>query len=260
MSIRDRGALAGKPHQTGQPSGRKGKGMNYDAFRTAWSQALRTAGLVGPLPPEETIDLAAMSRSFSVTVGKFAPLAAKPFAASMQLRWKWHAIDSARAETVEEDVLTELLGREEARGVVTRRPMLRVDIELQGWLAQEKPLLLPGSETWRTWVNDIMGKLETVLPVANREEQDGIMAVLCWRGEPEARTRCGPLGEQWLLGVQLSAWQGINLPRQWDSPKRRNDEEGPEAELEAFAKRMRAALDTWSKSLKALLPATGKMN
>ena len=74
-----------------------------------------------------------------------------------------------------------------------------------------------------------------------------------WRGEPESRVRYTPEGELHLTGVKLSAWQGINLPRQWDDP-RREWEGGPDEQLVDFAHRVREALGEWKRSLRHLQP------
>jgi hypothetical protein len=71
------------------------------------------------------------------------------------------------------------------------------------------------------------------------------------RDEPKARFLCGSDGQLWLIGVELSAWQGIKLPRQWDNPDREWDA-APDAQLADFAGRVRQALETWEKSLEHL--------
>lgn len=229
--------------------------MKHDAFRAAWDAALRDAGLLTSHDrPEDSVDLATMSRKYSVLVGMFQRQPAEPFVGSMELSWQWDALHSARTQTTEEDVLTELLGRRDgdAEPMKTERPWLRVDIKLNGQLAWDKPLPLATSETWRAWVTKVLGQMDLLLPL--RDDEPGReVAIPSWRGEPEAELRCGPSGELWLLGVRLTAWQGVDLPRQWDDADREPDE-GPEAQLEPFAKRLVGALDAWKKSLNMLLP------
>lgn len=229
--------------------------MNHDAFRAAWDAALRAAGLLTRHDrPEDSVDLATMSRKYSVLVGMFQRQPAEPFMGSMELSWQWDALHSARTHTTEDDVLTELLGRHDgaAEPMKTERPWLRVDIKLNGQLAWDKPLPLAGSETWRAWVAKVTGQVDPLLPLRDDEPgREG--AIQSWRGEPEAELRCGPLGELWLLGVKLAAWQGLDLPRQMDDQDREPDE-GPEAQLEALAKRLVGALEAWKKALKMLLP------
>jgi len=51
-----------------------------------------------------------------------------------------------------------------------------------------------------------------------------------------------------LTRVELSAWQGIDLPRQWDNPDREPDP-WPEAQLADLAGRVREALLVWEDCL-----------
>jgi hypothetical protein len=54
-----------------------------------------------------------------------------------------------------------------------------------------------------------------------------------------------------LSRVELSAWQGIDIPRQWDHPDRPADPE-PDAQLFDFAQRARRALQVWERCLSYL--------
>jgi hypothetical protein len=92
--------------------------------------------------------------------------------------------------------------------------------------------------------------LEPILPNAGEEDERGIIA-LSWRGEPVARVRCDPGGRLVLTRVELSAWQGIELTRQWDNPDRELDY-GTEAQLAGFAQRLRQAMEEWEDSLEFL--------
>jgi len=62
------------------------------------------------------------------------------------------------------------------------------------------------------------------------------------------KLHCDPDGQLYLTGVELSAWQGIGLPRQWDDPKRPPDR-WPDAQLADFAGRVRRALQEWEDCL-----------
>jgi len=78
--------------------------------------------------------------------------------------------------------------------------------------------------------------------------------------------RCGPHAERHTAvglaapdagaGVHLSAWQSIDLPRQWDKPDREPDD-WPEVELADFIERVRRALQEWEGCLECLSPAIG---
>lgn len=82
--------------------------------------------------------------------------------------------------------------------------------------------------------------------------EDDELAVLAWRGDPEAELECDPEGRLWLQRVKVPAWQGILLPRQWDNPDRPEDE-GLEDQLADFAHRVRQALGAWADRLSTLL-------
>ena len=146
----------------------------------------------------------------------------------------------------------ELLGMEKWY-LDTEQPWLRVDVTLSATLPLDSPLPLPGATIWRQWVADVTARLAALLPTeVGNGEQDRL--VLSWRGEPESRARYTPDGELYLTGVKLSAWQGINLPRQWDDP-RREWEERPGDQLVDFAHRVWEALGEWKRSLRHLQPA-----
>jgi len=226
--------------------------MNYEQFRTAWYEALTEVRLGSYLaPPTETLDLGWMSRTYQVYVHFGSSQGIKPFNVTASLSWTWDALQAARTATVEEDVLMELLGMEQ-RYVDTEQPWLRVDVSLSATQPLDSPLPLPSATIWRQWVADVTARLAPLLPTElGDEEQDGL--VLSWRGEPESRVRYTPDGELYLTGVTLSAWQGINLPRQWDDP-RHEWEEGPDDQLVDFSHRVREALGEWKRSLRHLQP------
>jgi hypothetical protein len=226
--------------------------MNYEQFRTAWHEALAEVGMGSYLaPPTETLNLGRMSRKYQVYVHFGSSKGVKPFNVTASLSWTWDALQSARTATVEEDVLMELLGMEQ-RYVDTEQPWLRVDVTLSATLPLDSPLPLPPATVWRQWVADVTARLAPLLPTElGDEEQDRL--VLSWRGEPESRVRYTPDGELYLTGVTLSAWQGINLPRQWDDPRRERDER-PDDQLVDFAHRVCEVLGEWKRSLGLLKP------
>jgi hypothetical protein len=63
---------------------------------------------------------------------------------------------------------------------------------------------------------------------------------------------CALDGQLYLTGIELSAWQGIDLPGQWDDPDRELDED-PDEQLADFAQRVWQALREWGNSLRHLL-------
>jgi len=224
--------------------------MNHDEFRKAWDDALLLRGLLSHGDrAEEVLSVSEMERRYSVRVGMFSGgQPAEPFLGSAELKWSWDALKAARTRSTEEDLLTELLGREVKPA---GEPLfLRVDITLAGKLPHGAPLHFPSPEVWRAWLDETIRRVEPLLP-SERASPGG--PVESWRGEPEAQVRFGPGGEPWLLGVELAAWQAIHIPRQWGDRDREPDD-SPEQQLEAFAGRVHGALLAWKGCLKELLP------
>jgi hypothetical protein len=226
--------------------------MNYDQFRTLFEEALSAAGLMSSLPrPQETLSLEWMSRAYK-TIVVLGAQQARPFYVTATLNWEWDAALAARSATTEEDLLTELLGQD-GYYLVTERPWLRVDVTLNATLPRDAPLPMPDSGVWRRWTTEIVSRLASLLPT-DSEEDEGGLRILSWRGEPEARLECDSDGNLFLTGVYLSAWQGIELPRQWDNPDRESDP-WPEEQLADFVDRVREALEEWEECLKYLAAA-----
>jgi hypothetical protein len=75
------------------------------------------------------------------------------------------------------------------------------------------------------------------------------LPVLSWRGEPGARLICQLDGGLALAAVELPAWQGIILPRQWDNPDRGWDDQAPDEQLSDLFQRVARALQVWEASL-----------
>jgi hypothetical protein len=224
--------------------------MNYDQFRTLWHKALDAAGLMSfPPLPTEAIDLRWMNRTYRISVSLRSVQRAGPFHIAAGLSWKWDAALAARSATTEEDLLIELLGRD-GYYLVTEQPWLRVDITLKATLPLDSPLPMPDTGVWRRWASDVTTRLVPLLPIGSWEDELG-PAAFSWRDEPTARLRCDPDGRLYLTGVELSAWQGIGLPRQWDNPDRELDD-WPDAQLADLAGRLRQALGEWERSLQYL--------
>lgn len=228
--------------------------MNYERFRTAWDQALREARMWSYLlPPTETVDLHHMSRTYQVYAHLGLSQEVKPFHVSARLSWTWDALQAARTSTTEEDALMLFLG-DERRREDTEQPRLRVDVTLSAGLRWGSALPLPEAATWRNWLADVTERMESLLSTA-WEGRDQAPAILAWRGEPEAEVQPGADGQLYLKGVKLSAWEGIDLPRQWDHPEREPDED-PYDQLLEFVERVWEAMQEWNRSLPHLLPPT----
>ena len=225
--------------------------MNYDQFRAIWHEALEVAGLL-PFPPfpSETVELRWMSREYSINVSLRSVQRAGPFHIIARLSWKWDAALSARTATTEEDLLVEVLG-EDGYYLVTEQPWLRVDVTLRAMLPMDSPLPMPDADAWSRWAAEVTTRLAPCLPIMGMDESEIEPDTLSWRGEPTARLQCDSDGQLYLTRVELSAWQGIDLPRQWDNPDRTPDD-WPDVQLADFAGRLHQALQEWEKCLERL--------
>lgn len=231
--------------------------MRYEEFKAAWDEALRESRLPIFGTGEETLDLRSMDRRCQVYVEPFGGQQVVPFHVTATLSWRWRAELTARAATTEEDLLRSLLGRDDAEEIETEQPWLRVDITLTVHAPHGKPLPLPAKSVWAQWVREAMGRLERIEPIIPeenvRETEDGRLAILAWRGEPEVKTICTAEGELKLESVELAAWQAIQLPRQWSGSDREPDEH-PHRQLREMFARVRAALHAWMEVMDHLLP------
>lgn len=225
--------------------------MNYDQFRAIWHEALGEAGLMPfSLFLSETVDIRGMSRAYRVLTSLRSVQRAGPFHIVAELSWKWDACLSARAETTEEDLLIEILGRD-GYYLVTERPWVRVDVTLKATVPMDAPLPMPVSDAWRRWSAAVTQRLSPLLHSGEVDEEGGNLSPLAWRGEPTAQLRCDTEGRLYLTGVGLPAWEGIDLPRQWDNPDRPPDD-WPDVQLADFAFRLRRALEAWEDCLEHL--------
>lgn len=233
--------------------------MRYEDFKLAWDEALRESRLPvigGVHGGEESLDLRSMDRHYQLYVEPLGGQDVKPFHVTATLSWRWSTTQTARSRSTEEDLLTELLGREGSWEIETEPPWLRVDIALGASAPYGKPLPLPSKAIWAKWVREAMGRLESIEPVIPeenvREADDGQLEILAWRGEPVIKAVCAADGELKLEQVELSAWQAIVLPRQWDGSDREPDEH-PHRQLREMFQRVRSALHAWMEVMDHLV-------
>lgn len=198
------------------------------------------------------MDLGWLKRTYRIVVRLGSAQRAGPFHAAAILSWQWEASLAARSATTEEDLLMELFGPG-GYYLSTEPPWLRVDVTLRAAPPVDAPLPMPGAEAWRRWAAAVSDRLATLLPITSEEDEHGLIA-LSWRSEPEVRLRCEPDGRLLLAGVELAAWQGIELLCQWDNPDREWDAD-PDEQLADFAGRVRAALREWGDCLEHLISA-----
>jgi hypothetical protein len=222
--------------------------MEYEQFRSVWHEALAQAGLISmpPQTPLETIDLAGLSRSYKITVALGHRQREDSFHVSTSLEWEWDALQAVRGRFQEEEILTEVMGRK-ASGLDTVPPWLRVDLALHGSLPYDAPIPLPDPVHWQRWAAEVADRLGPLLPIDSDMDEHGLR-VLSSRSKPEAHLRCDPSGQLFLNEVELSAWQSVELPRNWDDPERPLDPD-PANQLFAFADRVRQALQAWEQCL-----------
>ena len=227
--------------------------MDYDTFRTLWHEALTQAGLViYPLRPAETIDVQRMSREYKIYLPLDQKDQPRPFYVSVELSWRWDALQSARAATTEEDMVMELLGEDEYDRE-TERPWLRIDVILHANLEANAQTPMPEADVWQRWARTVMRDLEAVMPPDLRERQEETDASLFWQGNPAIRLRCDLDGQLAFRGVELPSWHGIELPRQWDNPERAWNERGPEPQLTDLCGWVAERLRVWAASLRHLI-------
>lgn len=244
---------------TAGPSSVETDALNYDEFLSAFMSALEESRLhtIG-LVPEEALGLHSADRTCTIGVEPFDREIGTPFHIAATISFRWDPIQTARSATCEEDLLAELLGREEGPGMETRRPSLRVDIKLRAGLPWGKGIPMPPAATWVLWGREALGRLEEIEPLVSedvvRERPGEHDAILAWQGDPEIKVTCNALGELRLESISVSAFQAIELPRKWDDPEREPDD-GPSEQLRAMFARVRAALYAWGEVMDHLRPA-----
>jgi hypothetical protein len=225
--------------------------VRYDEFKSTFIAALRDSGLltIGPRPSEEVLDLRTPERTVTVYVEPAGRDMAAPFHDSGKISWRWDALQTARTATTDEDLLTELFGREGARGQETVQPRLQ-DIELRASLQYGKWTAIPSRAVWSDWRREAIGRLQTTERLVDddvmHDPSDEGFAVLAWLGEPEMETTCDAAGDLLLKSLSVSAFQMIGLPRTFDDPERRPDDD-PYEQLSAVFLRVKAALYAWSE-------------
>ncbi len=229
--------------------------MTYDEFLQAWQHALRESRLGHYVRATHTMDLQRLDRAYEAYV---EPMSQEegPFYVTAKLGWTWSALETARG-TNEEEVLSHLLGRDEAE-MDTDPRWVRVDINLAATLPHGKPVPLPPKARLSEWAEEVGVRLSEIEPVVTkertRETDDGRLEVLAWRDEqPQLDVLCGPDGTLLLAGVSLHAWQAVDVPRRWDDPDRPQDDD-PQEQLLALCNRVRAALHAWTQATDHLLP------
>jgi hypothetical protein len=184
--------------------------------------------------PSESVDLSGMDRRYEIALEPAAGQGARPFFVTARLRWRWRSLHAARTSTTEEDMLTELFGREPVTDLETEAPWMRVDVVLRAFLPWGKPISMPPQAERARWIRDITRRLERLQPVE----------AMSWTGSPRFASSWTTGGELAIHGATLEAWRGIELPRCWDDPEKTDPHPGAQlAELFAYAD---TALAEWA--------------
>ena len=226
--------------------------MHYEEFIKSLEFALNEAGLCSVGSSEESLNPKTLDRVRTLYVEPLGGQTfAEPFHVTAAVKIAWDALLTARFLTTEEDFLAAVIGRDDADALDdTEKPWLRADITLRASLSLEESLPLPSPDVLRSWAREAAGRLEAIEPILAperaREGPDGRFEVLGWQGEPRINAFVDARGEARFDGVALSAWQSIDLPRQWDDPDRDEDEPVDE-QLQRLAERLRSALHAWSE-------------
>ena len=231
--------------------------MNYDEFKELWTWALRESGLPigGVTPIEETLDLGSTDRHCKSFVNTH-DLGAT-FHVSAALGFRWDALQTARTRHTEEDAVRQLFGVDREKYPRTEASWLRVDVTLNANTEWGKEIPLPSAEALKNWTRETIARLENIeplLPIEQvRENRTGNLEILAFRSEPELNVVCKPDGSLVLRGVEVAAWQAVNVPRKWDDSSRKPDK-GPHDQLAALFRRLKASLHGWREALDHLAP------
>jgi hypothetical protein len=162
---------------------------------------------------------------------------------SASISFEWDPFESARTYTTEDDLVTELLGRDEDPPETMPRH-LRTDIVLRATLPYDARVRMPDQRLWKDWSLSVDHELARFLPTQAPGHEGGIILVMGFRGTVEVESKCSDEGELCLSGVSLPSWQAVVPPRILDGA-----EEEPEGDiarqLERLARRYRSAYLAW---------------
>lgn len=118
---------------------------------------------------------------------------------------------------------------------------MRVDIQLRDTLSLDRPLTAAHPARWARWARECSARLDSIEPLVGADGPDTGDRISGWQGALR------------LTALEISAWQGIDIPRQWDDPRREPDP-SPDQGLDAMLERTRGALHAWMECLDHLVP------
>ena len=223
--------------------------MRYYDFRDTLVNALRDARLRFVGDPRETIDLTTTSRQYEAFLEEVTVQRAEPFYVAASVSFEWDPFESARTYTNEDDLITELLGRDD-EPIDTRPRRLRVDFVLKASLPHGTAMPMLGADRWRSWSRSVHERLDSFLSTDAPEHRGRSFIVTEWRGMVAAELVTTAAGDAILRAVSLPSWQSVILPRVRDSVD--EPEVDVDRQLEVIAGRYRHALDAWTDGIAEL--------
>ena len=218
--------------------------MRYDAFRNSLLLALSEAELyssgTGRPRPSISRPRPGAGKPGSEAVSNSGP---SRFTSHGIVSFRWDPLESARTQTTEEDLVSELFGRDDDLPETMQRE-LRTDIVLRANLPYASRTPMPEPSLWRSWSALVEERLAPFLPAEVVQHRGQTVIVMGWRGTVEVESRSSDDGELCLSSVSLPSWQAVVLPRIRDGA---DDElEGDIAkQLDDLAEGHRNALDQW---------------
>lgn len=226
--------------------------MRYAEFRDQLEAALREVGLVvgGAGRRVETIDLADTVRKWELHICGAAGNDTQPFDVSAVIDFSWSPVDSARAYTTEEDLLTELVGSR-TRFPRTESRWARVDLSLHASLPYGSTTSIPEPSVFGSWTAGVVDKADAAFTEV-KERNGRIVAVHRGHTDLELHARCSPDGVVSLSAIAISGFRIVRVPRTWDSPERRAAEADSHLELNRLARTFRTAIAKSTQSISAL--------
>ncbi len=137
--------------------------MRYDEFRDRLQAALHeTRVIFSHDRPSETVELDSMDRGWKVYVWRGERTGTEPFGVSGKISFDWRALNAARGDTCEEDVLTEIIGRR-VRTPKTQGRWVRVDLKLHASLPYGSTAHIPEPQVLSSWTAAAGDRLDKVL-------------------------------------------------------------------------------------------------
>jgi len=227
--------------------------MDHEQFLRVMLDELGDAGLaVSPVERTEHLELHHGDRKVALELPDFGRERDVVFTCWTTVEWTWRALQSARAATTEDDVLVELFGRLPVMPQ-TEPGAVRVDLTLKATAPWRSNLTLPDSATWARWSGAVHAALEPLLGLEVLEGEDGQHRVLGGWDGPVVELACDTAGHLTVSRLQATAFELVDIPRQWDDSRRPPDPD-PRERLGDLVRRLVEARTAWREALRELSP------